>query len=157
VAGLSVAALILAYEWFLRTHVSQTPVEIVRFSLGQLEPSRVEVMVGLIALNASVVGLATLLYRLAWSPWVFPSVPRLWRVRAVFLWLLPAVMFFGVYAANDTAPQWPSVLVAASAAIAAWLMHRYRFISRHGSQAIKLLLSFLAVALPSIILYPSLV
>jgi len=115
------------------------------------------VIVGLIALNASVVGLATLLYRLAWSPWVFPSGPRLWRARAVFLWLLPAVAFFGVYSANDTAPQWPSVLVAVSAAIAAWLMHRYRFIDRHGSQAVKLLLSFLAVALPSIILYPSLV
>jgi signal transduction histidine kinase len=49
------------------------------------------------------------------------------------------------------------VLVAVSAAIAAWLMHRYRFIDRHGSQAVKLLLSFLAVAVPSIILYPSLV
>ena len=156
-AGLSVTALVLAYEWFLRTHVSQTPVEIVRFSLGRLDLSRVEVIVGLIALNASVVGLATLLYRLAWSPWVFPSGPRLWRARAVFLWLLPAVAFFGVYSANDTAPQWPSVLVTVSAAIAAWLMHRYRFIDRHGSQAVKLLLSFLAVALPSIILYPSLV
>ena len=156
-AGLSVAALVLAYEWFLRTHVSQTPVEIVRFSLGRLDPSRVEVIVGLIALNAAVVALATLLYRLAWSPWVFPSGPRRWRARAMTLWLLPAVAFFGVYAANDTAPQWPSVVVAAGAAIAAWLMDRYQFIDRHGSQAIKLLLSFLAVALPSIILYPSLV
>src|SRR4030095_11940963 len=42
-------------------------------------------------------------------------------------------------------------------AAAAWLMDRYRFVDRHGSQAMKLLLSFLAVALPSIILYPSLV
>jgi len=156
-AGLSVAALVLAYEWFLRTHVSQTPVEIVRFSLGRLDLPRVEVIVGLIALNASVVGLATLLYRFAWSPWVFPSGPRLWRARATFLWLLPAVAYFGIYSANDTAPQWPSVLVAASAAVAAWLMHRYRFVDRRGSQAMKLLLSFLAVALPSIILYPSLV
>jgi signal transduction histidine kinase len=157
VAGLLVAAVVLAYEWFLRTHVSQTPVEIVRFSLGGLDPTRVPVIVGLIALNAAVVGLATLLYRLAWSPWVFPSSSRLWRARALSLWLLPSVVFFGVYAANDTAPQWSSVLVAASAAMAAWLMHRYRVIERRGSQAIKLLLSFLAVALPSIILYPSLV
>jgi signal transduction histidine kinase len=156
-AGLSVAALVLAYEWFLRTHVSQTPIEIVRFSLGRLDLPRLLVIIGLIALNAAVVSLAALLYRLAWSPWVFPSGPRAWRARAMVLWLLPAVAWFGLYAANGTAPQWPSLLVVASAAIAAWLMHRYGFIDRHGSQAIKLLLSFLAVALPSIIMYPSLV
>jgi len=156
-AGLSVAAVVLTYEWFLRSHVSQTPVEIVRFSLGRLDLSRIEVIVGLIALNAAVVGLAVVICRLAWSPWVFPSRPGSWRARAVALWVLPALLYFGFYAANDTAPQWPSVLVVASAAIAAWLMHRYRFIDRHGSQAVKLLLSFLAVALPSIILYPSLV
>jgi signal transduction histidine kinase len=157
VAGLSVAAAVLAYEWFLRSHVSQTPVEIVRFSLGRLDVSRIEVIVGLIALNAAVVGLAVVLYRLAWSPWVFPARAGSWRARAIVLWVLPAVLYFGFYNANDSAPRWPSVLVVAGAAIAAWLMHRYRFIDRHGSQATKLLLSFLAVALPSILLYPSLV
>ena len=75
----------MAYEWFLRTHVSQTPVDIVRFALDRLDPSRLPVIVGLIALNAAVVGLAVLLYRLAWSPWVFPDrhahVARCARLR----------------------------------------------------------------------------
>jgi signal transduction histidine kinase len=156
-AGFSVAALVMTYEWFLRTHVSQTPVEIVRFSLGRIEPTRLPILVGLIALNAAVVGLAVLLYRLAWSPWAFPDRPGGWRARAIVAWLLPAILFFGVYAANDRAPRWPSLLVVMFAAGAAWLMHRYRSVDRHGSQAVKLLLSFLAVALPSLVLYPSLV
>ncbi len=78
-AGFAVAALVMAYEWFLRTHVSQTPVDIVRFSLDRIDPARLPVIVGLIALNAAVVGLAVLLYRLAWSPWVFPDRRLLWR------------------------------------------------------------------------------
>ncbi len=115
-------------------------------------------IVGLIALNAAVVGLAVLLYPAGVVAVGVPgSTSRSWRLRALVAWLLPGVAFFGVYAADDRAPQWPSLLVIAGAAAAAWLMHRYRFVDRHGSQALKLLLSFLAVALPSIILYPSLV
>ncbi len=82
-AGLAVAALVMSYEWLLRTHVSQTPVDIVRFALDRLDPTRLPVIVGLIALNAAVVGLAILLYRLAWSPWVFPSRAGAWRAARV--------------------------------------------------------------------------
>ncbi len=156
-AGFAVAALVMSYQWFLRTHVSQTPVDIVRFSLGGIDPARLPVIVGLIALNAAIVGLAILLCRLAWSPWVFPDRRVLWRWRALISWMLPGAVAFGVFAADDRAPQWPSVLVVAGAAAAAWLMDRYRYVDRHGSQALKLLLSFLALALPSIILYPALV
>ena len=156
-AGLVVAALVVAYEWFLRTQVSQTPIEIVRFSLDRLDPGRTPVVVGLIALNAAIVGLAVLVYRLAWLPWVFPDRRGAWRARAMAAWLLPAVILFAAFPAEDRAPQWPSLLVVAAAAVTAWLTHRYRARERHGSQALKLLLSFLAVALPSLVLYPSLV
>jgi signal transduction histidine kinase/uncharacterized membrane protein len=156
-AGLAVAAVVMSYEWLLRTHVSQTPVDIVRFALDRLDVTRLLVLVGLIALNAAVVGLAVLLYRLAWSPWVFPSRPSGWRVRGFAVSVLPSVIFFGALAADDRAPQWPSLLVVLFAAMAAWLMHRYAGVERNGSQAMRLLLSFLAVALPSLVLYPSLV
>ena len=156
-AGLGVAALVMSYEWLLRTHVSQTPVEIVRFALDRLDPTRMQVIVGLIALNAAVVGLAILLYRLAWSPWVFPSRLGAWRVRGFVVWVLPSAIFFGALAADDRAPQWPSLVVVVFAATAAWLMHRYGALARNRSQALRLLLSFLAIALPSLVLYPSLV
>jgi signal transduction histidine kinase len=156
-AGVAVAALVAWYEWLLRTHVSQTPVDIVRFAIDPYDPTRMQVIVGLIALNAAVVGLAVLLYRLAWSPWVFPSNLTGWRLRGFALWLLPSAIFFAVLAADDRAPQWPSLFVVMFAAAAAWLTHRYGPLQRNRSQALRLLLSFLAVALPSLVLYPSLV
>jgi signal transduction histidine kinase len=157
VAGVAVAALVMTYEWFLRSHVSQTPVDIVRFALDRFDLTRLPVVIGLVALNAAVVGLAVLIYRIAWSPWVFPERPRSWRLRAFGLWLLPSAIFFGVLAADDRAPQWPSLVVVVFAAGAAWTIHHYARLERHGSQAIRLLLSLLAVALPSLVLYPSLV
>jgi len=156
-AGVAVGALVLSYEWLLRTHVSQTPIDIVRFGLDRMDPARLQVVVGLVALNAAVTGLAILAYRLAWSPWVFPANGFAWRVRAVALWLLPSGVFFGVMATGDRAPHWPSLAVVIFAAAAAWMMQRYAALERNGSQALRLLLSFLAVALPSLVLYPSLV
>ena len=103
----------MSYEWLLRTHVSQTPVDIVRFALDRLDLTRLPVLVGLIALNAAVVGLAILLYRLAWSPWVFASRAGAWRVRGFAVSVLPSAIFFGALAADDRAPQWPSLLVVA--------------------------------------------
>jgi len=156
-AGLVVTALVFAYEWSLRTHVSQTSVDIVRFALDRVDTDRLPVLMGLIALNAAVIGFAVLLYRLAWSPWVFAENRAASRIRSLGLWLLPGAVFFGVFAADDRAPQWPSLLAVVSAAVAAWLLDRYAPVSRRGSQAMRLLLAFLAVALPSLILYPSLV
>jgi signal transduction histidine kinase len=156
-AGLAVTGLVMAYEWLLRTHVSQTPIDIVRFALDRVDLQRLPVVVGLIALNAAVVGLAILIFRLAWSPWVFAQRPTAWRLRSFGLWLLPGVVFFGVLAADDRAPQWPSLLVVVSAATAAWLIHRHQAFARHGSQALRLMLTFLILAVPSLVLYPSLV
>ena len=154
-AGLAATALVMTYEWLLRTHVSQTPVDIVRFTLDRIDPVRLPVMVGLIALNAAVVGLCVLIYRLAWSPWIFPERPLAWRIRSFGLWLLPAAIFFGLFAADDRAPQWPSLFVVCCAAVGAWVLHRYAALTRNGSQALRVLLAFLAVALPSLIFYPS--
>ena len=157
IAGVVVAAVVFGYEWLLRTYVSQTPVDIVRFALDRVDAQRLPVIIGLIALNAAVLGVAVLVYRLAWSPWVFADRPASWRIRSFGLWLLPGAIFFGLFAADDRAPQWPSLLVVFCAAAGAALLHRYAPLSRHGSQALRLLLAFLAVAVPSLAFYPSLV
>lgn len=155
VAGVVVAAIIVGYERFLRTELSQAPVDIVRYALDRLDPVRLPVIVGLVALNAAVVGLSVVIFRVAWSPWIFPGTRLSWRLRTFGLWLLPGAIVFGVLGAGDRAPQWPSFLIVVFAAAAAWLLHRYAVIERRGSQAMRLLFSFLAVALPSLVAYPS--
>ena len=157
VAGGAVMTLVMAYERVLRGYVSQTSVDVLRFALDRLDPVRMPVVVGLIALNASVVGLAILIFRLAWSPWAFPGGPLSWRLRALGLWLLPSAIAFGTFAGADRAPLWPSMLITATAAVAAWVIHRYSAVNRHGSQASRLMWTFLSLAIPSLVLYPSLV
>jgi signal transduction histidine kinase len=157
-AGVAVTALVIWYEWLLRTHVSQTPVDILLFAIDRWDPDRLLVVVGLVALNAAVIGLSILLFRMAWSPWAFPSHRVWWRGRGVILWMLPSVLLFSpVFARALEAPLWPSILVIAFAAASAWIVSRYAPVVRHSSQATRLLASFLALALPSLVLYPSLV
>jgi signal transduction histidine kinase len=156
-AGIAVTALVIWYEWLLRTHVSQTPVDILRFGLDRWDPNRLLVIVGLVALNCAVVGLAILIFRMAWSPWTFPDRRLLWRVRGVVLWLAPAAIFFFPQWLGGRAPRWPSIAVMGFVAIAAWIISRYAPLVRRSSQATRLLLAFLALALPSLVLYPSLV
>ena len=156
-AGIAVTALVIWYEWVLRTHVAQTPVDILRFTLDRWDPNRLLVVVGLLALNGAIVGLAILLFRMAWSPWTFPEHRTWWRVAGVALWLLPASILLWPALAGDRAPRWPTLAVIAFAALSAWIVSRYAPRVHHSSQATRLLLAFLAVALPSLVLYPSLV
>jgi signal transduction histidine kinase len=156
-AGVAVTALVVWYEWILRTHVSQTPIDLLRFALDRWDPNRLLVVVGLVALNAVIVGVAILLFRMAWSPWSFPEQRIWWRIRGVAAWLFPAAILFVPTLAGDRAPRWPSLAVIVFAAGAAWVASRYAPMVRRSSQATRLLLSFLAVALPSLVLYPSLV
>jgi signal transduction histidine kinase len=156
-AGVAVTALVVWYEWVLRTHVSQTPVDILRFAVDGWDPIRLLVVIGLVALNAAMVGLAILLLRMAWSPWAFTAHRRSWRVRGVVLWLIPSAVLFSPATLAMQAPRWPTVAVIAFAAASAWTISRYGPAVRRSSQATRLLLSFLALALPSLVLYPSLV
>jgi signal transduction histidine kinase len=156
-AGVAVTALVVWYEWVLRTHVSQTPIDILRFALDRWDPDRLLVIVGLVALNGAVVGLAILLFRMAWSPWTFRDHRVGWRLRGAALWLAPGVVFFVPTLIAGRAPQWPSIAVMVFAAAAAWIISRYGPTVRHSSQATQLLLAFLALSLPSLVLYPSLV
>jgi signal transduction histidine kinase len=156
-AGVAVTALVIWYEWVLRTHVAQTPVDILRFALDRWDPNRLLVIVGLVALNGAIVGLAILLFRMAWSPWAFPERRIWWRLGGVLLWLLPASILFVPTLIGDRAPRWPTLAVIAFAALSAWIVSRYAPRVHHSSQATRLLLSFLAVALPSLVLYPSVV
>ena len=156
-AGIAVTALVIWYEWVLRTHVAQTPVDILRFALDRWDPNRLLVIVGLVALNGAIVGLAILLFRMAWTPWTFPEHRLSWRLRGAVLWLVPAAILFSPTLVGDRAPRWPSLAVIAFAALSAWIVSRYAPRVHHSSQATRLLLAFLAVALPSLVLYPSLV
>ena len=155
-AGAAVASLIVWYEFFVRTHVSQAPVDILRFALDPGDRTRMFMVVGLVALNAAVLGIAVTCLSAAVSPWTFARSPRSWRARTVVIWLLPIALLF-VPGLNSRAPVGPTAFAILCVALAAWTLDRHRTTLRHSSQATRLLVSFLMLVLPSMVLYPSFV
>ena len=101
-------ALVIAYEWLLRAHVSQAPVDLLRYTIDRWDPVRAPVIVGLVALNATVVGAAILIFRLAWSPWTFPERRHWWRLRGAALWLAPASILLFPGTLQEIAPRLPA-------------------------------------------------
>lgn len=158
-AGAAAAALLIAYGGFLRSHVSQAAVDILRFAVEPWDSARLAVVVGLLALNAAVIGAAVLLLRLASSPWVFSASARSWRVRGVVAWLAPAVVLAwpALTGTETPAPLAPTLLAIGWTAAAAWTLHHHGPALPRASQAMRLLAALLALVLPSVVLYPSLV
>ncbi|MDP2391311.1 MAG: hypothetical protein Q8N52_13360, partial [Acidobacteriota bacterium] len=156
-AGAAVTALVVSYAAFLRTHVSQVTVDILRFAIEPRDWDRLLVVVGLLALNAAVIGTAVLILRAASSPWVFATSPRAWRWRGGVAWLVPAAILAWPGLTDTYAPLAPTLLAILFTAAAALTLHQLAPALPRGSRARRLLVALLALVLPSVVLYPSLV
>ncbi len=156
-AGCVLAAIICAYEFFLQVHVSQAPIDFLRFSLDPMDPMRLFVVTGLVALNLATVGLSILVLRIAMASWIFAGSRTWWRLRAAIAWVAPTlvVLLWGILGTRvPPAPALVLVLVAVSGALIA---RRYSSKMRHSSQAVRLFAAFALLVLPSLVMYPSLV
>jgi signal transduction histidine kinase len=157
-AGAAVAAIALEYESFIRTRLSQSPVDILHFSLHPFDWERLPVVVGLVALHAALAALLVLLFRLALSRWVVGADQRWIRALVPALWAAPAVLIMGTAMASwERPPLVPTALIVVFAMAAAWRLRRYRAQLAHASQAARLTALFVALTLPSLAFYPSLV
>lgn len=156
-AGAAVTALVVSYVAFLRTHVSQVTVDILRFAIEPRDWVRLLVVVGLLALNAAVIGTAVLSLRAASSPWVFAASPRAWRWRGAVAWLAPAAILAWPELTDRYAPLAPTLLAILFTAAAALTLLQLAPALPRGSRARRLLVALLALVLPSVVLYPSLV
>jgi len=156
-AGAAVVALLIAYTAFLRSQVSQASVDILRFAIEPRDWTRLLVVIGLLVLNAAVIGIAVLMLRLASSPWVFAAAATSWRVKGAAAWLAPAVVLAWPGLTETYVPLVPTLVAIAFSTAAAWVLHHYGPALPRLSQAMRLLVVLLALVLPSIVLYPSLV
>ena len=158
IAGASVAVLIGAYQVFLQTRLTQAPVDILRFALTPWEPARLTLIIGLVVLHAALIALAILILRVASSPWVIAASYRWLRALMLLLWIVPTLFVFTNAASPFGAlPIAPAALVVAVVVVGAWRLRRYRAMLEHTSQAARLAMFFVALAIPSVVFYPSLV
>ena len=157
-AGATVAGLALEYESFIRTRLSQSPVDILHFALHPLDWERLPVVVGLVILHASLAALFVLVFRVALSRWVISGDQRWIRALIPVLWAAPAIFIVGSAMASwERPPLLPAALIVAFTMAAAWRLRRYRAQLAHASQAARLTALFVALTLPSLAFYPSLV
>ena len=157
-AGALVGLLLIWYEHVLRLQVALMPFDVLHFSLYPFDGARLAVGTGLVVLHAALLALAVLVFRMALARWVVAADRRWIRAWTPVLWTTPAVMLFlNETRAWDQPPVVPMLLVVAVAMFAAWRLRRYRAALEHASQAARLTAFFVALALPSVVFYPSLV
>ena len=154
VAGAIGAALVGAYEQFLQRVVTRTHLDVLHFSLHPIDIPRFAVGFGLILLHAALIwGVALLVHAVR----VFWRTPLRQQALPVAGWCTGAVLVSaGLSMATTSVPFGPALLallMAGSGAVALATLPRR---GRRASQAGRLAVLFLALAAPSLALYPSL-
>lgn len=157
-AGATAGMLLIGHEAFLGRQLSQAPMDLVHFALTPWNADRIAVDVGLVLLHAAVLWLAVLVLRAGVAPWIIPVSDRLRRLGVLLLWLLGGLSVAAIAQPwGEPAPLVPAALAIGFAAATAFTIGRYRTWLRHASQALRLVALFVALAVPSLVFYPSLV
>jgi signal transduction histidine kinase len=153
-----IGALLAWHEHGLAAVVRESGAFGIRFSLRPLAADRLALVVGTLLINAATFWCAVVLLRLATTRW---RVRRRALARRGLLALIyvsvPLIVFAamrGQPSADHVVPFVPVVAGAVFAgALARWVLPRFR----HASQALRLLVGYLALLIPSLVFYPVIV
>ena len=155
-AGIGV--LLAWHEHALAAVVRESGAFGIHFSLRPLVPARLALVVGAVLMNAATFWCAVVLLRLATTRWRVRR--RAFARRAALAVIYIAVPLATLWAeavrhSTDHAAPFVPVICATvfAGALARWIFPRYR----HASQALRLVLGYLALLLPSLAFYPVLV
>jgi len=158
VAGVIVTALVVGYEAFIRHGVARVPVDILHYGLRPWDWARLAILIGIITLSASVVTLAVSVLRLARPPWARSAAyAPLLRSLTVAAWFVAPLAVVAPGVMSFWTPTLPALLAFGFIVAVAWRIGRIRSRLRHASQAARLLAAILALVLPSLAFYPSMV
>jgi signal transduction histidine kinase len=156
--GIGLAALIGAYYDLLGAIMAASTLSPLQFSLHPLDRERLVFVIALLVLHAAAFWAAVVLLRLASTWWRVGRGQSGLRLLMALCWALPVAGLSLRWLADQSITSvWPLVSVglaaAATTSVLRWANPRYR----HASQALRLIVLFAALALPSIIFYPSMV
>ena len=157
VAGVVVAALMLACARVLMIAVDPATVDVRHFSLYPWNSARVLRLVGIFAVNVAALWTATLVLIAARGGWRLPSSGRSARIGLLLLWVAPTPL--AALAVSRLA--WPLPLVglflsALACAITALLARQLLVWFRHATIASRIFGLFVTFLVPAVLLYPSL-
>jgi signal transduction histidine kinase len=154
-AGVWLAAVLVAYQAFLRNIVDSTTLDLLHFSLHPLSMSRLALHIGLIAWHASALGCGVLVLRAASAAWAVSRNDWRFRTARLLLWTIPLLAWL-LAATGPPRSQFPQLIAAAVAIGLASFTSRVTARYRRGSQAFRLIMMTLALVVPAMAFYPSL-
>lgn len=155
-AGAGLAIVLQGHDALLRDTIANTALDLLHFSLSPWDEARVALQVGLVIAHAAAVALSVAIIRAAAAPW---RVRRSdWRLRlgAAACWAAPPVAW-RLAVGVDAGTQLPLVAPLAAAILLALAATRLKARYRHGSQAFRLTLLTVGLAVPAMAFYPVLV
>ncbi|MEW6321789.1 MAG: HAMP domain-containing sensor histidine kinase [Acidobacteriota bacterium] len=148
---------LVRYEGALFERLADIPVDVLQVSLHPWDANRLAVVTALVLLQAAGVALAVHVLQIGRSWWIVPVNAAGLRAATLALWLAP--WGFAVLLARETAGLEtfvPGSLTLPLVALAAWTLARWRTRLRRATQAARLAVLYLALALPALSLYPTL-
>jgi len=153
-AGVAGATLIGGYEQFLQRVVTRTHLDVLHFSLHPIDMPRFAVGFGLILMHAAVAwGVALLLHAVR----VFRRIPIRLQALPALAWAAGAALVTVALSMAPTAvPPGPAALALVMAGLCAVALATLPRRARRVSQASRLVALLVALAAPSLALYPSL-
>ena len=154
-AGCAAALILWTYEGVLRRIASDTTIDFLQFSLHPFAAPRLAMASGLVLLHAAAIWAAALvtrlasLRRIAWT-----AAPRV----AAASWILGVGVTLAVVTRIGSPIRiGPLLLAIAVAGLASLVLANLRRRARHASQTARLGALFLALVVPVLAMYPSLV
>jgi signal transduction histidine kinase len=155
-AGAAAAAVLAAYERVLQGIVANTSLDVLHFSLHPLEWARLAVAFALLLMHASAVWAAVAVTRAASTFFRTPRSAQA-RLTATAGWVIGVGVVVAALGAAWGLPVAPLSVAAGAAGVCAVALARVERKMRRASHAARLFAFFLALLIPALAVYPSLV
>ncbi|MDE3156780.1 MAG: HAMP domain-containing protein [Acidobacteriota bacterium] len=153
-ASLAVAGLVILHQRFLEVAVAATAPDPLHFSLTTLDGRHLVIAAGLTLLSVAVVWAGALLLRLVGTTWRLPRHDPA-RIVAGLAWALPVAGLVATGTLRRAPGGWPALVVVTGCALLALLTTRAVRWHRRTSQAAGFGILLLALVIPPVLLYPS--
>ncbi|RPJ74182.1 MAG: hypothetical protein EHM24_06565, partial [Acidobacteria bacterium] len=156
VPGAALAAAALAYQWFLANTFASAGVDLLYFSPLPWNGARVAIALALVLFNAAFAWAVVLSLRAGLTPWRFRWLDPRVGLLLLLAWGVPAALVWSGAMARGLSQQGGAV-VCAALGVAAFVAPRGLARVRHASQGYRLTALFIALFLPAVLVYPSMV
>lgn len=152
VGGAGVAVALVGLDLLIRDTFDSTAIDLLHTSLHPWDSGRIAMLMGMLLAGVAIVWGCVAFLLGTHLPWRLPPRARLYILSRVTAWSLPGAVLVGA----GWVPVVPFVAMLAGSIVLAVAIPFLRPRFRHASHATRVLTLFLALLVPVLLLYPSL-